>query len=66
MRNRQDVSEIDGNILDTCSVDQNNAETSFKHVSLALAFLVDYLKCQNMERAISCLRAEDGNFEHLL
>jgi hypothetical protein len=25
--NRQDVSEIGGYTLDTCSVDQNNAET---------------------------------------
>jgi len=38
MRNRQDISEIGGHILDTRSVDQNTAETSFKHVSWAVAF----------------------------
>jgi len=38
MKNGQDVSEIDGHILDTRSVDQNKAETSFKHMSWALAF----------------------------
>lgn len=40
MFDRQDFSEIDGHILDSCSVDQNKAVTSFKHLSWALAFLV--------------------------
>lgn len=66
MRNRQDISEIDGHILYTRSVDQNKAETSFKHVPWALSFLVDHFKCQNMERVIPCLRVQDGYFENLL
>jgi len=53
MLDKKYVSEIDGHILDSCSVDQNKAVTPFKLLSWALAFLVDHFKCQNTKRAIS-------------
>ena len=66
-RTLHSVSEIGGHILGMCSVDQNNEEISYKHVShIALFPRYDHSKYQDMRRAATCLTIEGRHFEQLL